>query len=198
MRAQEFIPENMDHSKDGQAVSELRAALLSHQDRLQKASDDQVYAIIDRIMTRIARSHSISGQKLHDIWVDRYKEIPDTWIMNQQLDEGAAEHVRQVMTSAADLMKQHGFRAVGQLSEKDLEQIAQQAGATLHDVCIILNIDHVDERLDELSFLGSPCTKDCSGHRAGYAWSQSKGGRVAQSPFSPSFNNGSQLQVDGK
>jgi len=52
--------------------------------------------------------------------------------------------------------------------------------------------------LNELSFLGSPCTKDCSGHRAGYAWSQSKGGQVAQSPFSPSFNNGSQLHVDGK
>ena len=52
--------------------------------------------------------------------------------------------------------------------------------------------------LNELSFLGSPCTKDCSGHRAGYAWSQSKGGRVANSPFSPSFNTGSQLHVDGK
>jgi pyrimidine deaminase RibD-like protein len=54
------------------------------------------------------------------------------------------------------------------------------------------------DELNELSFLGSPCTKDCSGHRAGYAWSQSKGGRVANSPFSPSFNNGSQLHVDGK
>ena len=54
------------------------------------------------------------------------------------------------------------------------------------------------DELNELEFLGSPCTKDCSGHRAGYAWSQSKGGKVAQSPFSPSFNNGSQLYVDGK
>jgi pyrimidine deaminase RibD-like protein len=54
------------------------------------------------------------------------------------------------------------------------------------------------DELNELNFLGSPCTKDCSGHRAGYAWSQSKGGRVANSPFSPSFNNGSQLHVDGK
>jgi pyrimidine deaminase RibD-like protein len=52
--------------------------------------------------------------------------------------------------------------------------------------------------LNELEFLGSPCTKDCSGHRAGYNWSQSKGGRVAQSPWSPSFNKGSQLHVDGK
>ena len=55
-----------------------------------------------------------------------------------------------------------------------------------------------EDMLAELSFLGSECTKDCSGHRAGYAWSQSKGGRVAQSPFSPSFNKGSQLHVDGK
>jgi pyrimidine deaminase RibD-like protein len=54
------------------------------------------------------------------------------------------------------------------------------------------------DELNELSFLGSTCTKDCSGHRAGYAWSQSKGGRVANSPFSPSFNKGSQLHVDGK
>jgi pyrimidine deaminase RibD-like protein len=125
------------------------------------------------------------------------KAFADTFLRDE-LDEGAAEHVRMVMSSAADLMKQHGFRAVGQLSEKDLDKIAQQTGATLHDVCIILNIDHVDQQLDELSFLGSPCTKDCSGHRAGYAWSQSKGGRVAQSPWSPSFNTGSQLHVDGK
>ena len=231
------------------------------------------------------------------------ERFADTWLRNE-LNEGAAEHVRMVMTSAADLMKQHGFRAVGQLSEKDLEQIAQQAGVTLHDVCIILNIDHVDEKLDEsgltppnleikkypgwnmypgsfrvlafltpntnpvgtlvvypnangqwigehmvvsekyqrlgigtamwnfaektvggpvttvnltadgkkfqkaraktkqeldeLSFLGSPCTKDCSGHRAGYAWSRQRGGQQGNSPFSPSFNNGAQLYIDGK
>jgi pyrimidine deaminase RibD-like protein len=53
-------------------------------------------------------------------------------------------------------------------------------------------------QLEELSFLGSPCTRDCSGHRAGYYWSQSKGGQVANSPWSPSFNKGSQLHVDGK
>jgi hypothetical protein len=134
-----------------------------------------------------------SNPKIHEL-CERFAAT----FLKDELDESASEHVRMVMNSAADQMKQHGFRAVGQLSEKDLEQIAQQAGATLHDVCIILNIDHLDQQLDELSFLGSPCTKDCSGHRAGYAWSQSKGGRVAQSPWSPSFNNGSQLHVDGK
>ena len=88
MRAQEFTTENMDHSQDGRAVEELKSALLAKKDQLQSASDDQVYDIIDKIMTRIARSHSISGQKLHDMWVDRYKQIPDTWIMNENFADG--------------------------------------------------------------------------------------------------------------
>ena len=68
----------------------------------------------------------------------------------------------------------------------------------IQELCGAFAATWLNRQLDELSFLGSPCTKDCSGHRAGYAWSQSKGGRVAQSPWSPSFNNGSQLYVDGK
>ena len=81
------VAENMDHSRDGRAVEELKSALLAKRDQLQSASDDQVYDIIDKIMTRIARSHSISGQKLHDMWVDKYKQIPDTWIMNEDVPQ---------------------------------------------------------------------------------------------------------------
>jgi effector-binding domain-containing protein len=54
-----------------------------------------------------------------------------------------------------------------------------------------------EEQLDELSFLGSQCTKDCSGHRAGYEWSKRKGLRQANS-WSPSFNKGAGLAVAGK
>jgi hypothetical protein len=53
------------------------------------------------------------------------------------------------------------------------------------------------QELDELSFLGSPCTKDCSGHRAGYAWSKARGNRTAMS-HSNSFNNGARLASQGK
>jgi len=53
------------------------------------------------------------------------------------------------------------------------------------------------EQLDELSFLGSECTKDCSGHRAGYNWSKRKGLRPGNSPYSPSFNKGAALAVAG-
>ncbi len=53
-----------------------------------------------------------------------------------------------------------------------------------------------DEQLNELDFLGSPCTKDCSGHRAGYEWYKRKG----RDPYSnsPSFNNGATLARMGK
>jgi hypothetical protein len=54
-----------------------------------------------------------------------------------------------------------------------------------------------DEQLDELQFKGSECTKDCSGHAAGYNWSQRKGLRHGNSPYSPSFNKGAALAVAG-
>jgi GNAT superfamily N-acetyltransferase len=67
--------------------------------------------------------------------------------------------------------------------DSDIEEISKQGVA--------------EEQLDELSFLGSECTKDCSGHRAGYDWSKRKGLRQANS-WSPSFNKGAGLAVAGK
>ena len=52
------------------------------------------------------------------------------------------------------------------------------------------------EQIRELSFLGSPCTKDCSGHRAGYYWSAARGNKTANS-WSQSFNNGTALRAAG-
>jgi hypothetical protein len=67
--------------------------------------------------------------------------------------EGAADHVRMVMSRAADIMKQRGFRAVGQLSDQDLEKIARETDATRHDVDIILNIDHAHELAESTEVL---------------------------------------------
>jgi hypothetical protein len=86
MRYHEIV-ENMDHDKDGGAVEELRAALEAHKDKLQDATDDQVYDTIDKMMTRIAKTHSMSGQKLHDMWVSKYKQVPDTWIIKEAFDQ---------------------------------------------------------------------------------------------------------------
>lgn len=54
-----------------------------------------------------------------------------------------------------------------------------------------------EEQLDELDFMGlSPCTKDCSGHRAGYAWSKARGG-VSTASQSDSFNRGAEIARAG-
>ena len=68
----------------------------------------------------------------------------------------------------------------------------------IHELCERFAATFLKGELNELNFLGSPCTKDCSGHRAGYAWSKQRGGQQGNSPFSPSFNNGAQLYIDGK
>jgi hypothetical protein len=80
-----FVVENMDHSKDHQAVPELHAALMANKEKINNASEKEVYGIINKIMTRIAKSHGLSGQKLHDMWVKKYKQIPDTWIMKESV-----------------------------------------------------------------------------------------------------------------
>lgn len=49
----------------------------------------------------------------------------------------------------------------------------------------------IDELLNELTFHGSPCTKDCSGHRAGFAWARKHPGvATTNAATHPSFNNG--------
>jgi hypothetical protein len=54
-----------------------------------------------------------------------------------------------------------------------------------------------EEQLDELTFMGmSPCTKDCSGHRAGYRWSKARGG-VSTASQSNSFNKGAEIARAG-
>lgn len=84
MRYSQII-ENMNHNSDAQAVEELLAALLANKSKLQKNKDnpDKLYKLIDTMMTTIAKTHSLTGQQMHDMWVAKYKEVPDTWIMNQ-------------------------------------------------------------------------------------------------------------------
>ena len=53
-----------------------------------------------------------------------------------------------------------------------------------------------EEQLDELTFKGSPCTVDCSGHQAGYEWYQRK--QRNPNSWSPSFNNGAAIAAAGK
>jgi hypothetical protein len=38
------------------------------------------YNTIDQLMQRISKRHKITGDKLHDIFVKKYKDTPDHWI----------------------------------------------------------------------------------------------------------------------
>ena len=113
--------ENMDHSKDDQAVPELKAALVGHKKEIQSASDDKVYDIIDKMMTRIAKAHGISGQKLHDMWVEKYGQIPDTWIM--KISENFADGKNPQDKGDS---KRHGINTKASVSS--LRKTAKQGG----------------------------------------------------------------------
>jgi GNAT superfamily N-acetyltransferase len=76
----------------------------------------------------------------------------------------------------------------------DIQRSAKQTGMGREFWATKSPVD--EEQLDELSFLGSQCTKDCSGHRAGYEWYKRKG--RAPMSWSPSFNKGAALAQAGK
>ena len=71
------------HCDAKNAVPELKSALEKRKTELKNADAKVAYDKIDKIMTRIAQTYNISGQKLHDLWTERYGEIPDTWVLGE-------------------------------------------------------------------------------------------------------------------
>jgi hypothetical protein len=82
-------------------------------------------------------------------------------------------------------------------SEDDAVQLQHRDGTTHFISADEFDPDLHEQQLDELMFKGSQCTKDCSGHRAGYEWSARKGNRTANS-WSQSFNNGAAIRNAGR
>ena len=111
------------------------------------------------------------------------------------LKEGAVEKLEK------DLDNPKSYSAIDHM----MQTIARDHGITgkqLHDMFVskhgVIPDKWTREQLKELSFLGSQCTKDCSGHRAGYDWSKRNGLSSGTSPYSPSFNKGAALAVAGR
>lgn len=142
-----------------------------------------------------------------DAYHDRFGEIPEGSIILTTCSPCTEPMPGRAGSSCKDLISSTNVHKV-YAGYRDPSQQTSGGDKTYHleitrnkkirELCQAFADTWLKDELNELEFLGSPCTKDCSGHRAGYAWSQAKGGRVAQSPFSTSFNNGSQLYVDGK
>ena len=113
----------------------------------------------------------------------------------ESVEEGAVEDLEK------DLDDPKSYSAIDHM----MQTIARDHGITgkqLHDKFVtkhgVIPDKWTRDQLRELNFLGSECTKDCSGHRAGYEWSKRKGLRQANSLYSPSFNKGAALAVAGK
>jgi hypothetical protein len=77
-----------EHCDAKNAVPELKAALEKRKPELKNADAKVAYDKIDKIMTRIAQTYNISGQELHDLWTERYGEIPDTWVLDENFADG--------------------------------------------------------------------------------------------------------------
>lgn len=104
-------------------------------------------------------------------------------------NEGAYE---QVMDKFGHIIEWSGDYMVAPRDMfTQIEQVAHDAGGAATEVT-----DDMFEATG-LTFMGSPCTKDCSGHKAGYEWSEKRGGQNANS-HSQSFNNGAAISVNAK
>ena len=120
---------------------------------------------------------------------------------SEKMDDRYSESCTDLINDTGVDLVYAGYEDPTQHAEQAKFKVEVSHNPKIHELCHCFASTFMDKeaaQLDELSFLGSPCTKDCSGHRAGYAWSQARGGVDANSPWSPSFNNGARLAKDGK
>lgn len=136
---------------------ELKQELLKH-----KKTD---YDSIDKMMTRIAKKHSITPKQLHDFWQAEYKMSPDDWIKGQlnKLEEAKLRPDMQSALNSAyvipglpnsDFYKQYrfGVAMAGAKGRANREQEPQDLGASSawgESMIVVGYADGVDEYIDD-------------------------------------------------
>jgi pyrimidine deaminase RibD-like protein len=210
MRASDFEIQN--HNKLDNILAELCSLVIKGQQKNQglgmvaAAVLDPDNNCVVGINYPTKDGHRVHGERAAiDSYYARFGEIPAGSIIITTCSPCTQDMTEREGINCSDLIDDvgvhkvyAGYRDPTQEPRRKKYHIEITRNPKIEKLCKAFADTFLKDNLNELEFLGSPCTKDCSGHRAGYAWSQSKGGRVANSPFSPSFNNGSQLHVDGK
>ena len=114
MKMLELVIEHVDPA----AVSDLKVELLRHITTLHFAKPHTLYDEIDSIMTDIANRYSITGHQLHNGWMDKFKQTPDSWIQSKaalEPDEVVDEDWRSKLAAGAMAMGAlggaHGYTA---------------------------------------------------------------------------------------
>jgi len=131
----------------------------------------------DQFRVEAWRGHSLVGWVNFEV-VDDHLEAIDVVVEPRHRRRGIATAMYQLAKSLGN----------------DIQRSAKQTGMGREFWASKSPVD--EEQLDELSFLGSQCTKDCSGHRAGYEWYKRK--QRPPMSWSPSFNKGAALAQAGK
>ena len=151
------------------------------------------------------------GKRVHaeraalDAYQAQYGDIPGGCIIITTLSPCTEDMAERHGASCTDLINQSGVHKVyAGYADPSQDETRKQfhlkitTNSRIRQLCKQFADTFLKDKLNELTFLGSECTKDCSGHRAGYEWSKRKGLRQGNSPRSPSFNNGAALAVAGK
>lgn len=140
-----------------------------------------------------------------DAYLEQYGEIPLGSIIITTLSPCTEDMPDRHGESCTDLINRSsvhkvyaGYADPSQDEVRKKFHVMTTTNPRIRELCKAFADTFLKDQLDELSFLGSPCTKDCSGHRAGYEWSKRKGLKQGNSPWSPSFNKGAALAVAGK
>jgi pyrimidine deaminase RibD-like protein len=211
MRAEDF--EITDHDKLDDILVRLCEMVVEGQYKKKLNLGVVAAAVLDPDMNCVVGINypTRDGLRVHaeraaiDSYTARFGEIPSGSIIITTCSPCTQPMAEREGINCSDLVDQVGIHRVYagyKDSTQDVDgqnyRIEITRNAKIRALCRAFAATFLDENLNELSFLGSPCTKDCSGHRAGYAWSQAKGGVAGNSPFSPSFNNGANLFVAGK
>jgi len=152
-----------------------------------------------------------SGRRVHaeraaiNKYIARFGSVPAGSIVITTLSPCNEPMAEREGESCQDLVEQHGVHKVycgykdpAQTFEGKQFHTQYTRNTKIRELCKAFADTFLKDQLDELSFLGSECTKDCSGHRAGYNWSRAQGGVDGMSPWSPSFNKGAALAKAGK
>lgn len=130
----------------------------------------------------------------------KYGELPDGCAVvttlspcSERMDERYGESCQDLLDDLGitdiycgyqDPTQDNGYSVT---KNKKIQQLCKAFADTFLDDC----------QLNELMFMGmSPCTKDCSGHRAGYDWS-ARHSNAHSASWSDSFNRGAAIKAAG-
>lgn len=210
MKISDFQIQN--HDKLDAILVDLCEMVIQGQQQDPKRYGMVAAAVLDPSSNLVAAlNHRQGNSDVHgeraaiDLYVEQYGPIPEGSIIITTCSPCTEPMPERVGSSCQDLISSTDVHKV-YAGYRDPSQQTQHTDKTYHlqitrnkkiqELCKKFADTWLQKELNELSFLGSPCTKDCSGHRAGYEWSRRKGGVDAAS-WSPSFNNGAALFKNG-